>query len=179
MDQTPRKCAGNCDCFRSAGSVQVAGRSPLRFIFGESGAVELVECVCGQRRSDEERGVAGLLHGDQLSAGDQQAEDEAKAKTPETAVVGVQDPWVVARELLALGAGMFMSRVSWVVIKVGKRAPPHELRMPPACRCPLLDSLLPPHPHRPPAHLHRLPTRHCWGMSVPKCWLRPRLATCG
>jgi len=102
-----------------AGTVQVAGRSPLRFISRECGDVELVECVCGQRADAEERGVAGLLRGDQLNAGAPKVDaDDADKKPDVTKVVGEQDPWLVAKELLQLGAGMFLSRVSWVVIKV-------------------------------------------------------------
>ena len=126
MAEPHAKCSGDCDCGTTiegagsvAGTVQVAGRSPLRFISRDGGDVELVECVCGQRGDAEERGVAGLLRGDKLSAGAPQAEaDDADKKPDATKVVGEQDPWLVAKELLLLGAGMFLSRVSWVVIKV-------------------------------------------------------------
>jgi len=119
----PKRCAGNCALFRSAGTLSVAGQTPLKFLFKESGGVELVECHCMDKvRDAEERGVAGLLHEDLTTAAESRGgsvkmiEEEFHEKP--AAAFGEVDTWKVVTELVKLAFGIFLSRASWVIIKV-------------------------------------------------------------
>lgn len=117
---TKRVCKGNCSNAPSAGTLVVAGQTPLRFLAGrDAGGVELVECRCGIADA-EERGVVALLEEDKLAA---KAAGHASATTPAShpAKQAPQDAvtdGAVASELSRLALGFFLARASWVIIKV-------------------------------------------------------------
>ena len=73
-------------------------------------------------RDAEERGVAGLLHEEvtatAASRGGSVKMSEEKFDEKPAPAFGEVDSWKVVTELVKLAFGIFLSRASWVIIKV-------------------------------------------------------------